>query len=181
MTFCSLTLSLSQGQTSLMCVILVFLSFFGFGVFFCFCFFHAYSMSRFTGQGLNPALLEKGGSLPGPEHGLLSNTWKWTVQEDTRTDKKQETLLGRGARAESSSVREPGELLSHEAFSLRFYGIGVRFWVVSGQLSCSARTWSDSGVLPGGVHLSAKMDSSTKDPGMLVGSFLLLDLPRLSG
>ena len=46
---------------------------------------------------------------------------------------KQEALLGRGARAESSSVREPGKALCRAAHSLGFYGDGVSFRVVSGQ------------------------------------------------
>ena len=46
---------------------------------------------------------------------------------------KQETLLGKGAWAESSRVREPGGLLCHVAYNLRFYGGGVSFQIVSGQ------------------------------------------------
>ena len=36
-------------------------------------------------------------------------------------------------------------MLCHVAHSLWFYGNGVSFWVVSGQSSCSALTWSDPG------------------------------------
>ena len=44
------------------------------------------------------------GPLPGPKSGLWSNTWKWIVRGDTRTDKARD-LLGRGTQAESSRVR----------------------------------------------------------------------------
>ena len=47
---------------------------------------------------------------------------------------KQETLLGRGTRAESSRLGSPGELLCRVAHSFRFYGDGISFQVVSGQL-----------------------------------------------
>ena len=46
---------------------------------------------------------------------------------------KQEMLLGRGAWVEGRRVREPRGLLCHVARSLRFYGNGVSFRVVSGQ------------------------------------------------
>ena len=45
-------------------------------------------------------MLQEGGPLPGPETGLLSNTWKWIVQGDMVT--KQEILLGKGTQVESS-------------------------------------------------------------------------------
>ena len=45
----------------------------------------------------------------------------------------QETLLGRGAQAQSSREENPGELLCHVARSLGFYADGISFWVVSGQ------------------------------------------------
>ena len=46
---------------------------------------------------------------------------------------------------ESSRGREPGDLLGTWPCSLRFCGNGVRFWIVSGPLSCSAHTWSGPG------------------------------------
>ena len=45
---------------------------------------------------------------------------------------KQEALLGKGTRVDSSRVK-PGELLCHMACSLRFYGDGISFRVVFGQ------------------------------------------------
>ena len=53
--------------------------------------------------------------------------------------------------------------------SLGLYGDGVSFWVVSGRSSCLARIWSDSGPSWWQAHLLAKMDSSAKDSGRLVG------------
>ena len=40
-------------------------------------------------------LLHKGGLLPGPETGLLSNTWKWIVRGDTCADKARD-FIGKG-------------------------------------------------------------------------------------
>ena len=49
------------------------------------------------------SLLQEGGPLPGPETGLLSKTQKWIVQGDTsHALTKQEILLGKGTRVESS-------------------------------------------------------------------------------
>ena len=65
---------------------------------------------------------------------------------------QSKTLLKRDTQAESSWVRNPGELLPHVAHSFWFYGNGVSFWVVSGQWSCSASSWSGPRVLLGGTH-----------------------------
>ena len=51
-------------------------------------------------------LLQEGGSLPGPETGLLSNTQN-ELSEETHVLTKQEILLGNGTQAESSRGREP--------------------------------------------------------------------------
>ena len=40
-------------------------------------------------------LLQEGGPLPVPESGLLSNTQKWIIQEDTRADKEKD-FIGKG-------------------------------------------------------------------------------------
>ena len=55
------------------------------------------------------------------------------LPEETHVLTKQESLLGKGTRAESSRVREPGEQLCHMACSLRFYGDGISFQVVFSQ------------------------------------------------
>ena len=82
---------------------------------------------------------------------------------------QQRSLLGRGTQAESSRARKPGELLCHVACSLRFYGTGVRFLLGLAQGSSWRR-----------VRLSAKMDSSAKDPGRFVVSSFLWAPPKSS-
>ena len=48
------------------------------------------------------------GTPLGPDSGLLSNSQKWIVQGDTRTDvTKPKTLLERGAQVEKGRLREP--------------------------------------------------------------------------
>ena len=44
---------------------------------------------------LTAVALQEGGPLPGLETGLLSNTWKWIVQGDTRADKARD-FIGKG-------------------------------------------------------------------------------------
>ena len=51
-------------------------------------------------------LLQEGGPLPGPETGLLSTLGN-ELSEETHVLTKQEILLGKGTRVESSRVREP--------------------------------------------------------------------------
>ena len=46
-------------------------------------------------------LLQKGGPLPGPDTGLLSNTQKSVVQGDTCADKARD-FIGKGTRVERS-------------------------------------------------------------------------------
>ena len=60
-------------------------------------------------------------------------TLRKELSEETHVLTKQEILLGKGTRVESSRVREPRKLLCHVAHSLGFYGDGMRFWVVFGQ------------------------------------------------
>ena len=55
---------------------------------------------------LVPNLLQEGGSLPGPESGLLSNTWQWIVGGNTCADKARD-FFGKGTWMGSSRVREP--------------------------------------------------------------------------
>ena len=51
-------------------------------------------------------LLQEGGPLPGPETGPCL-TLGSDLSEETHVLTKQETLLGKGARVESSRVGEP--------------------------------------------------------------------------
>ena len=55
------------------------------------------------------------------------------LSEDAHVLTKQETLLRRGALAESSRLRKSWRLLCHVGHSLRFYGDEISFWVVSGR------------------------------------------------
>ena len=91
---------------------------------------------------------------------------------------KQEILLGRDARAGNSRLREPRRTACHVACTLWFYGKGLvsrlslanhLAWPVLG-LALSPSWWH--------VHLSARMDSSLKDPGRFVISSLLLAPPK---
>ena len=52
------------------------------------------------------ALLQEGRTLPGPETGLLGLTLRNELSEKTHVLTKQEILLGKGTRVESSRVRE---------------------------------------------------------------------------
>ena len=50
---------------------------------------------KMSGISVPVGLLEEGGSLPGPETGLLSNTWKLIVRGDTCADKARD-FIGKG-------------------------------------------------------------------------------------
>ena len=57
-------------------------------------------------------VLQEGGPLPGPQSGILSNTLldsslRKELSEETPVLTKQETVLGKGTRVESSRVSEP--------------------------------------------------------------------------
>ena len=91
-------------------------------------------------------LLQEGGSLPGPETGPLSNTWKWIVQGDTCADKARD-FIGKGHWVESSRVREPRRTaLPHGSAVSGFMVMGLVSWL-------SLANHSDSRVLPGGAHI----------------------------
>ena len=74
----------------------------------------------------------KGDPFQGPKLGSCL-TLRNELSEETHVLTKQEVLLGRGARAESSRVGNPGGLLCHMARSLGFYDAGISFWVVFSQ------------------------------------------------
>ena len=69
------------------------------------------------------------------------------LSEETHGLTKQETLLRMGTRGENSRAREPRRTALHVACSLRFYGNGVSFWVVSGR-----SLWLS--ILPGGAWVT---------------------------
>lgn len=100
----------------------------------------------------------------GPKSELLSNAWN-ELSEEKYVLPKQEVWLGRDTQAESSMVREPGELLCCMVFcSVRFYGDGINFRVVCPTIlthtTCSS-WWC--------THCSAEMDSGEEDSTWEVG------------
>ena len=74
----------------------------------------------------------KGDPFQGPRLGSCL-TLGSELSKETHILTKQEALLCKGTQAESSRVRNLGELLCHVACSLGFYGNGISLWVVSGQ------------------------------------------------
>ena len=44
----------------------------------------------FSKEPQRPRIVVGRGSIPGPESGLLSNTWKWIIWKDTSTDKTRD-------------------------------------------------------------------------------------------
>ena len=116
----------------------------------------------------------KADPFQGPKLGSCL-TLRNELSEEIHVLTKQEILLGKGTRVEGSRVREPRRtalLLCHVAHSLRVYGDGVRFWVVSGQSSCLAQFGLTQGSSWWHWHLPAKMDSHVKDSGRLVGHIM---------
>ena len=90
-------------------------------------------------------LLQERGPLPGPESGLLSNTRKWIVWGDTGANEAGD-FTGKGRRAESRRVREPGKTaLPCGSTQSRAYGDGS----VSRLSLASHSDW----VFPGGACL----------------------------
>ena len=94
---------------------------------------------------------------------------------------EQEAVLGRDAQVESSRVREPRRTaLPHGLQSTGFMGVGL----VSGLSLADHLAWPALGLAQGPslwhMHLSAKMDSSRKDPERLAVSSLLLAPPTVS-
>ena len=115
--------------------------------------FHLRYLNSSNGGPASRGALERFGGwtvagrvLPGPARGLLSNPGNELPEETYMLTKQR--LIGKAAWEESSSGREPRELLGTWPCSLRFCGNGVHFWVVSAQSSCSPR------VLLGGTGLS---------------------------
>ena len=83
-----------------------------------------------TGRRSNQSLCcRKGDPFRGSKLGSCL-TLRNELSEETHVLTKQETLLGKGARVESSRVREPRRTALQEACSLGFYGDGISFWVV---------------------------------------------------
>ena len=109
----------------------------------------------------------EGGPLPGP-----CLTLRNELSKETHMLTQPKTLLGRGTQVESSRLRKPGGLLCHVAYSLRFYGNGASFQVISGQSSCLCPYLVQFRPLLVAHHLSAKMDSSVRVSGRCAGRIL---------
>ena len=76
-------------------------------------------------------IFQEGVPLPGQERGYLSNTWKWIVGGDTCADKARDVIVvGRPGREQE----DQGTQEDCSATWLGFYGDGIDFQVVSGQL-----------------------------------------------
>ena len=77
-------------------------------------------------------VFQEGGLFQDPKLGsclTLGNE----LSEEMHVGTKQEILLGKGARVESSRVRKPRRTALPVARSLGFYGDGISFQVVFGQ------------------------------------------------
>ena len=62
-------------------------------------------------------LLQERGPLPGPQRGLLSNTWKWIIQGDTCDDKARD-FIGKGqlgGEQEGKGTQEDSTATWHKA------------------------------------------------------------------
>ena len=80
----------------------------------------------------SPFVAGRGTPFQGPKLGSCL-TLRNELSEETHVLTKQEILLGKGTRVESSRVREPGELLCRVACNVGFCGDGISFRVVFGQ------------------------------------------------
>ena len=97
-------------------------------------------------------MLQEGGPLPGPETGLLSNTRKRIVGEDTCADKARD-FIGKGHPGGEQQVRKPRRAaLPH---GLGFMVMGL----VSG-LSLANHSDSESFLV---VHASLSQDGCQRD------------------
>ena len=121
-------------------------------------------------------LLLEGGPPPrhlqGPRVG--SNTRKWIVRGDTRTDRAREffgkvpewRVAGEAKAGLAAMAGKPATWLSG------FMVMGLPFWVVSGQSSCLAHIWSDSRSFLVTQTFLAKMYPSIRVSGRLAGHIM---------
>ena len=101
----------------------------------------------------------KGEPFQGPESGLLSNTWKWTVQGDSRAHKARDFIEKghRGRAAKGTQENRSATWLTVSGFMVS--GLVSWLWPI---ILTHGYSW-------GRAHLSAKVDFSRKDSGELVG------------
>ena len=107
-------------------------------------------------------LLQEGGPLPGPENGLLSNTWKWIVRGDTGADKARD-FIGKGC-----PDREQQGKGTQENCSATWLAV-LGFMVMGLVSGLSLAITLTQGPFWWPWNRSAKMDSSEEDSGRLVG------------
>ena len=77
-------------------------------------------------------VLQKGGPLPGPRNGLLSNTQKQILRGNTLADKARD-FIGKGHPGGEQEGKGTQEDCSAMRLAVGFYGDGISFWVVFGQ------------------------------------------------
>ena len=87
---------------------------------------------NFSAKNILCNCCRKGDPFQGPKLGSCL-TLRNELSEETHALTKQEILLGKGTRVESSRVREPRRTALPMACSLRFYGDGISFQVVFSQ------------------------------------------------
>ena len=96
----------------------------------------------------------EGGPLSGSESGVLSNTQKWIVWGDTRTDKAKD-FIGKGRPGGEQQGKGSQENCSAMWLPVSgFMVMGLAFQVVSGHSSCSCPYLVWLRVLPGGTCIS---------------------------
>ena len=118
-------------------------------------------------------VLQKGGYLPGPKTGLLSNTQKWIVWEDTCADKARD-FIGKGHLGAEQVGKGTQENCSAVWLTvLRFMVMGlVSRWSLANHSNSESFWWC--------MHRSAKMDASKRDSGKWTDrQCLLLTFPKL--
>ena len=87
-------------------------------------------------------MLQGGGPLPGLKNGLLYSPQTWIVWEDTCVDKARDFIVKGHLGGELE-----GEGIQENCSAMWFYGDGISFWIVPGQL-----LWLMA--LPGGAPIT---------------------------
>ena len=122
--------------------------------------------------------MQEAGLLPGPENGLLTNTQKLIVQGDTCADKTGDFIrkgrLGREQQDEGTQENSSATWLTASGFM----GVGLISRLPLANHLARPVFGLAQGLSWWHEHISAKMDSAAKDPGMLEVSSLLWAPPR---
>lgn len=119
---------------------------------------------------ISSPLLPEGAPLPGPQSGLLSNTWQWSVWGDMCW--LSERLSWDGMARQRAGSGNPGELLCHvfTVSGFRIMGFVSRLSLAH-HLACSY-IWHDCGPSCRYTHLSAKVDSIMRASWRLAGHIM---------